>query len=329
MKFSEFHTYLSNKQPSGAYLFIGTEGYLRDRGVALLRDAFFRGSFSAEQCMVVRGREDSMQEFAQWCRTIGLFGERKFGAVINAGALSKSECSILKDLVNSQMRELCIALSAERLDRNDPVWNSVRSRVQEVSCWNLSEKELAGWIFSSFKRGGIHIEADAVRALIDSAGSDMSALANEMEILRLFYRNTTRITSQDVLAVSGARSSNSVYDFLRHLIKRDASSAMQELLALWYEGEEPVKLLNDIFQRVTKAAYAKTLIEQGNPGPAVVRQLKLHPVWDRDFPGQVRAYSKRHIMQCIAILAQSDRSIKKGYMDAHTALLTAVRRILD
>ena len=81
-------------------------------------------------------------------------------------------------------------------------------------------------------RGGVKLDTDAAREMVDSLGGDMMMVANELEKLMLFVGDKKRITLGDVETMVLAAKQRSFYELTDAISARDRARALAVLDAI-------------------------------------------------------------------------------------------------
>ena len=96
----------------------------------------------------------------------------------------------------------------------------------------VEEGDAVKWAIETADAQGVKLDTDAARELVDSLGSDMMMVANELEKLVLFVGEKKRITLGDVETMVLAAKQRSFYELTDAISSRDRGRAFAVLDAI-------------------------------------------------------------------------------------------------
>ena len=106
-----------------------------------------------------------------------------------------------------------------------------------VELGRVEEGDAVRWIQEYCGTCEVKIEADAARELVDSLGSDMMMISNELEKLILYVGEKKRITLDDVETMVLVAKQRSLYELTDAISARDRVRALEMLAAILSTGD--------------------------------------------------------------------------------------------
>lgn len=113
-----------------------------------------------------------------------------------------------------------------------------------VELQRVSEDDAVAWTMREAKRGGVRMEEDAARELVDALGADMLTVASELEKLMLYAGATAAETGgaaaigiADVETMVSAAKQRSLYELTDAISQHDAPRALALLSGLLNSSE--------------------------------------------------------------------------------------------
>lgn len=146
-------------------------------------------------------------------RTVSMFSERRLLWIRNAGA-QKRLADGVKLLTAEPPRDAIILIEAGELKKGV----GLRSAVEEAKtgmalpCYGDEDRDIDGVIDGELSKAGMTMTAEARQALRANLGGDRLASRGEIEKLLLFAHGSREITLQDVDALSGNVSGQTLDD---------------------------------------------------------------------------------------------------------------------
>ncbi|MFC0673916.1 DNA polymerase III subunit delta [Brachybacterium hainanense] len=166
---------------------------------------------------------------------------------------------------------------------------------------------------AEFTRAGRRIQPEAVGALVDAFGTDLSELA---AISRQLIEDTTPepgesvqpITLEDVQALTAGRVETTAFAVADAAIAGREADALQLLAQAQLVGAEPVPMVAAIASKV------RSLAKVSAPG-ASARTLGMPDWMIRNLSREVRAWNDRSLALAIEAVAQADHEVKGAGRD--------------
>lgn len=148
------------------------------------------------------------------------------------GRLTDATCLIL--VVGAQEDEARRKIAVTpRLDAG------VKKFGRMIVCRGLTEEAGANWIQNRVKQMGKRISADASEALIQSVGTEMRLLENEILKLIFYTGERTQIEKTDVNAIVAAQSEDVVFETVEAITRQQTDRALLLLSELHRHDPKP------------------------------------------------------------------------------------------
>jgi DNA polymerase-3 subunit delta len=140
---------------------------------------------------------------------------------------------------------------------------------------HLSDDETVERVKTRLHREGYGIAPDALELLVDSVGTNLIDLANEIEKVMLSADAGSVIGREHVAAVVGRYRTENLYAFLDQMGSRDLAGQVATMHRVIDGGEEPVFVLAMLIRRVVQLLHVRLLIdEDGVSAKSLSRRLE-------------------------------------------------------
>src|SRR5262245_43476736 len=166
-------------------LIVGTERLFIDRAVAALRRATV-GEGDPWNEDVFNGKSTSAARVIDAARTIPMLGGARFVLVRAIDELADKEIDNLVPYLNAPVDSAVVALTAEKLDGRSKLVKVAKQKGYFVEAQPLKLPAMREFVWREVKRRKLTMHEDAAAGLIDSIGTDLSALDDALERLSLF-----------------------------------------------------------------------------------------------------------------------------------------------
>ena len=182
-----------------------------------------------------------------------LFGGRTGVMVVDAHLLRASEASAVTDLLHQPdtgSRQV-VLVSSGRIPA--PLSSYVRKHGQSVSIRKLRERDAADWIREATRERRLRLPAEAAGALVERFGSDIGALAQALDQLRMVEGPITGDLIRDRFR---NRPDEPIWHYTDALAKGAVEDALRRLHDLLTHGH-PLFLLGAIENDLRRRALAR------------------------------------------------------------------------
>jgi len=267
VEFAAFSNEVRAGKPLAAvYVFAGPEALLRDRGVALLKEA---EPALAGNAIRLPSSETAWPRIADELYTGSFFGGRKLVVLVDDGNFVHNNA----DAIKAYLKQPSPSAVLVALVPSEKVPSLPEARL--VECRTPRPADLARWIVSEAQRLGKQIDRAAAELLARRAGGSLGGLASHLEKLALYAGARSGLTSEDVRALVGNEEEREVYELSLAAASKDLPRAYGILRTLLDAGEAVQVLLWKLAWQYRKLAEAKKLLLAGRRRFEVTSQLQI------------------------------------------------------
>ena len=175
-----------------------------------------------------------------------LHAERLLAPKKESEAASK-DLEALEAYVKAPVDTSCLVLVAGTLDKRRSLTKLLLSKAAVVECTGPADAaEAARWVRDRVSQEGMTIDARAARLVADRVGPDIGRLRADVDRLVLYAAGNKAITSEDVLEVVGAPTSQDDWGVTRAIERGAAGDALRELGLMMDGGAVPYMILGQL-----------------------------------------------------------------------------------
>jgi DNA polymerase III subunit delta len=178
---------------------------------------------------------------------------------------------------------------------------------------------LERWIRERVEAGHGRITPRATHSLAVNVGSELHALANEIEKL-LLYKAGETIEEEDVNVLSPYAAEASIFELVDALGNRNGRVAALLLQKEINEGADPFYLFSMFVRQFRLLIQVKELSEEGVRPPEIAKKLKIHTFVAGKVAQQSHTFSLAQLEQIYSHLLEIDVGVKSGRTDMATAI---------
>lgn len=271
---------------AAVWLIWGTDDFLVSRQAREVVNLLCPPADQALGLEIIEGRtadgDDAaraLQRTRSGLETIGLFGGAKVVWLRDADFLSdnkvgrqamvKEEVAKLTSLIKGGlMPGQRLVISASKVDRRSGFYKACQTlaEVREFSIpekpWE-QEKYAADILEMLFREAGLEGSPAAIAGLYGKVGCNSRQLAMEVEKLRAFLGDKTRVGEEDVRTIASASRESAGWDLMDALGERNLARGLEILRQLLFQGEKEFLLIMGLQERVRVLLVFRTCLDQG------------------------------------------------------------------
>jgi DNA polymerase-3 subunit delta len=259
---------LKGDKPERLYVLYGPEEYLKKEFVAELIKTALSEQNRAFNLDICYGDDFERETFRDRVSSFPLFADRRMVILKKFEALSTAN----KDFVLEQIARVpdslvvVVELLSEKFDSARLKSLKKTADAQGLAfCFKfLSEAETVDWVKNRLRKEGFTMEPDALDLLLESAGTHLIELTNELEKMILSAGDHKILTRAMVGAVVGKYRTENVFSFLDLVGKADGQTLVRTMNRIIDGGEEPVFLLGMLIRRIALLLQVKyVMVDKG------------------------------------------------------------------
>jgi len=323
IKHEELIAGLRKGKIANCYFFCGEEAYLKREAILILKDTLIRPGAEDFDYRVLYAEDSSAKEVISLAETYPLASKMRLMVVRDIDRFAESE---LKEIIKYLKRPAsftCLVLTSDKAKKetlNQGIYKAISALCETVIFWRLFDSQIPGWIKDKMSKEGKTIYPEAVQYLFAEVGNSLLDLSGEIEKLLIYTRNNKEVTLADVEQSIGRSRTDSIFDLLRAITRKDSRHSIEILAKLLESGEKPVRILARISERIRQIILAKELLEQKVLPSKIIEEVGLHPFFDKDFISQIQYFSMEELLSSFDNLVRADWEIKVGKKPAEFVL---------
>ena len=231
---------------------------------------------------------------------------------------------------------LVILLHGASTDKRKALYKSVLKSGVIVESLPLRDYEAEQWVSVYYQERGLSIHPEAVKLLVEAAGTDLGKIAVETDtLLKNLPEGVKELTPEDIEQNVGISRQFSVFELTKALSYKDAPKAVKVATHI---GEAPrffmPMAVSALFLHFNRILKYNALIQagKGNDSAAKAKVLGGNPYFFKEYDAAVRNYPLPRCMHVISLLSDYDFKGKGGETGEATPgelLVELVTKILN
>mgnify|MGYP001618193549 CR=1 FL=1 len=309
VEFAAFAVEKPPKEPAPVWIFHGSEAFLRDEGLALVKQ---RWPDLASNALRLPSSDLAWPALASELYTASFFGGRKLITLADEGNFLHNNLDAFKEYAKSPSPS-AVLVALVPGDKALGVKESASVRL--VECKPLKSFDLQRFTQSLFQRRGRTIDRAALETLC-LRGGELAAIAGHVEKLCTFAGKRTAITAADVAAHVKGEPPHKDYELALAAAKKQPKKAIELACAMIDAGEPAQKILWKLAWQYRKMVEAKKLLGQGR-GRGEVTSLLQITFFQEEFLGLVASHTLGELLDKHGEILKADLALKtSGGMEA-------------
>lgn len=150
------------------------------------------------------------------------------------------------------------------------------------------ETDIREWVIRRIEKEGKEIDPEAMDAIVDCIGQDLSAVAMEVEKIVLFLGEEKRATLSVVEDILPYLRVHTVFELTDALSRGDPAASIEMLREVLGEGAEPPQILSTIRWHFMRLWSLKILIDHHVDEARIARELKIPAFRSAEYAAQAR-----------------------------------------
>lgn len=266
--------------------------------------------------VIVYGKDVTMANVLVHARRFPMMAEKQVVIVKEAQEIQDlnrdSGARLLLDYLKNPVPSTILVFGHKHkaLDKRKELGKNIVKLATTITGKKLYENQLPDFVTEYAAGKGVKIETNAVQALCEFVGNDLSRLTNEFDKLVISLREGQAITADQVLNQVGVSREYNIFELQKALIQCNTLAAAK--IVNYFESNTRrnpvipvVAFLYSFFSKLLVAAQASDKSEKG-----LVSQLKISPYAVRDYSLALRHYSALKIAENVTYLKEADLKLK-------------------
>ncbi len=254
-------------------------------------------------------------------RQTSIFDEKKLLVISNVSANQDFKEKFLK---NSEffesLKDTVLFYEEDEIPAKDKFFAFLKNKAKVQNFQFLQGENLKKWIRQELAGFKAEISPEAMTKLVDSVGSDLWRLSNEINKLVSFRKKERKVNLEDVELLVKPKIETAIFKTIDAIAQKDKKQALLLIHRHLKKGDSPLYLLSMINFQFRNLLVVKDLMERRQPYGAILKAVKLHPFVVKKSYYQAQKFTLAELKKIYRKIFQADLDIKTGKVNPETAL---------
>lgn len=292
------------------YLLYGQEKYLikqyRDKLLDAITDIHDTMNFSR-----FIGEKPDINSIIEFCETMPFLAERRVVLVEESGLFDISNKE-LAEVIPTLPDTTILVFVESAVDKTKKLFKTVDEYGETLSFQTPDDRTLSIWIKGQFKAEEKKVEDTAIYKLIESAGSDMNQIKNEIEKLICYTMNKDIVTVEDVEELCVDNVESKIFDMVDAIVEKRKDRALHLYHDLLENREEPMRILALITRHYDYLTKVKLGSADHMNDDQIAKILKVSSWIIKKYNRQNNSYSLSDLKRILESCQEIDYKVKTG-----------------
>lgn len=309
------------------HVLVGTERFLVERAVRLLREASLGDGPTGFNDDVFHGKGLSARQVVSAARTLPMMAQSRFVLVRDAEELAAAELDALVGYLEEPSPSTCLVLVADRLDGRTRFVKVAKKKKIYTEAKELRGGAVRSFVVSEARARGHVLAPAAAEAMVDALGSDLAAVDDALERLSLYVGEGKEIGLDAVEACVTRVRTDTIWALVDAVSLRDAKTALSAAGSLLADREPPLRILAMVARQLRMVAKMREALADGLRGPEAAKRAGAPPFKARDLTEAARRFTLPDLRLAFEILAEADLALKGSKRPGPVVLEEAILRL--
>jgi DNA polymerase-3 subunit delta len=191
--------------------------------------------------------------------------------------LTESAAGAMLEYLAAPNESTVLIFVAHKMDKRTKFYKACEKLGAVVECPSLTPAEATQWVRNEAAVRGRTIDTDAVRALMDRAGTHLSDVENALtNVINFVGESRTELSADDVNAACADVAEEEIWALTDSIAASQPGEALSSLRRLLDAGKHPDEIIGTI-NWLLKSAYAVG-VATGDPGISAFVARKVTPL---------------------------------------------------
>jgi DNA polymerase-3 subunit delta len=245
----------------------------------------------------------------------GLFGGDKNRLILchRFEKAAPSQVELLDGYWRDPSPTTCLVLLCTKVDKRKGWYRAIDEHGQVIHVSEPYDREWPKWQAYFERKIQKKVDPGAWDILVQSSGRQLSLLWAELQKMVTYVGTRTRITAEEVLALTSSTGGADVFEFADDVLCRRAPAALRRYQRLLHSGENEVKILSILVRQFRLVEQCQQLMRKGiQDSKTISAQIGTAPYFLPKIQQQAAHHSPQQLSQTFHRLAETDFRMKTG-----------------
>ncbi|MCL2285893.1 MAG: DNA polymerase III subunit delta [Firmicutes bacterium] len=307
---------LKNGELQSSYLLYGDERFLVSHYAKAIENAVFDSpSQNSDQFKDVFDGAIPANDIIMTAETLPFFAERRLIYVRDSRLFAtgrKNDSEAIAEYLPKIPKETIIVFVESEVDRRSKLFRQISKVGVVLDCTPPTVQTLATWVTRLAKERGKILPPHAAHLLVQTVGTNMSAISREMDKLAAYCGENTEISPADIKEICTPTLESRIFDLTKAMGSGRVSDALAMYKNMLMLKESPIMILTMIIRQLRIILLSKCAKEKGMTVMQTAQQFNLRDFMVSEALEQGRRFTVDGLLSALEDCLETDVKIKTG-----------------
>lgn len=298
----------------------GLDSYRSKKKLEEIVDHYKSSGKSGLNLAYFDAQQADFEKFYDFLKTSSMFEEKKLVILKNIF----SDASFQENFLNKikmlrELTDVVVLYESSEVDQRLKIFKVLTKDCQSQEFKLLNSGELKDWIRKEFNQLNQKINGNALDLLSYYIGNDLWRLSNEIKKLADFKKDAV-IIKENIEMLVKPKIEVDIFKTIDALAVKNKRAAFHFFKKHLDAGDNPLYLLSMVAYQFRNLLMVKELAQKGLMYEGIVKKSGLHPFVVKKNYFASRQFSLEELKNIYRRIFQIDTEIKRGKIEAETAL---------
>ncbi len=323
------------------FLLFGEETYLQKEMIQVTQSRLLKEETRDFNEAILDGRKVSLSDVLNTARTTPVLDQARLTVAEevpyfkDAADQSKQkkgkkdpQTALLENFLREDISYSCLVFTAKEVDQRRGLYRLIARHGAALECKPLKGRELSTWIDRKVKALGKKMRRDAVEVFVDTVGSDLRLIRQELLKLSAFVGEDKDIIDRDdVKTICSKTLESNIFSLVDSVGRKDRREALNKLSDMLLINEPPVRILYMLIRQMRLIYDSHVLKEEGISSQKIPAALKTHPYGIQKALEHSSYFTDREMKKNLQVLLTADEELKTGQGQPKLILETVILKM--
>lgn len=300
------------------YLITGEEEWLVKEATTLIENTGLAGGlpeFNQDRYSLT---DTSMADVLSTACTLPMMGAKRVVTVHAGAGLDADASKELLAYVENVVPTTVLIVVSSKVDARQKVVKALKKIGEHLAFEPFKGRDAVSWVIGEAEKRAFGIDYDAAALLVEDVGTELRALATNIEKLVAFVGEERPISKADVLAAVNRTREEVIWDLTDSVGAGNWKTALITLRGLLVSGQSPILVVAMLARHLRQIWMVKSMLEDGDSPDAIAKKARLHPYVAKKLSGQAHGFRIDTLREGMILLFEADRDLKSSRLDGGT-----------
>jgi len=306
-----------------SYLLYGDERFLVSYYATAIENAVFdtdgKEHADVRQYKDVFEGQSSAREIIMTANTVPFFTLRRLVLVRDSRLFAtgrKDDSELMAEYLAKIPTETVIIFAESEVDRRSKMFKQITKLGVVLDCTPPTPQMLGTWVARLAKEKGKTISSPVAHQLVQTVGSDMLLLSNEMTKLVAYCGDGTEIFATDIMAISTPTLESRIFELTKAMGNGRAADALSRYHDMLATKESPHMVLTMIIRQLRIILLCKVAKERGMTVYDMAKEFGFRDFAVQEALVQAQRFTEKGLLDALADCLETDVKMKTGLITA-------------